>query len=264
MHDGRARARKSARNRRVQGYIASSEVVLEFELEFVEEPGMIRIASIVLSSVVVLAACGGSAPAPVAPVAPDPAPAATDAAVKAAAPTSEPAPEAATAKAGPDRAKDAPKWLKDLQDEKEIDDAQRGRLAINGLSEEEFGLPPQLRKAMAAITGNSVDPSQSATIIAVTLSEAPMSDVLAKRCGKPAKDVLNTVVKAKPAERTKLAVKLCKLDSMFPGAELGKLQVTAVLLSGVVQTLLEADPKHGEAEIGLARLAANFNRSDAK
>ena len=130
--------------------------------------------------------------------------------------------------------------------------------------EEEPGLPPQLRKAMAAITSDSVDPSQRATIIAATLSEAPMADVLAKRCGKPAAEVLKAGKAAKPAERAKVVVKLCKLDSMFPGTELAKLDFTAVLLSGVVQSLLEADPKHGEAEIGLARLAANFHRSDAK
>lgn len=227
---------------------------------------MIRIASFTLVSLSLLAACGGS---PTVPIVPEKEAAVPSAAAATAAPpapsvvaTSEPAPPAV--KPAPNRALDAPKWLKDLQDEKEIDDAQRGKMAINGLSEEEFGLPSPLRRAMAAITSSSVDPSQSAAIIAAALSEAPMAELVAKQCGKPTADVMKAAKKAKPAEQAKLVVKLCKLDSMFPGAELAKLDFTAVLLSAFVQKLLEADPKHGEAEIGLARMAANFHRSDAK
>ena len=230
---------------------------------------MIRIASFTLVSLSLLVACSGSQTAPIVPekeaVAP---PAVTAMPIVAPAPppsvvaTSEPAPPAV--KPLPNRALDAVKWLKDLQDEKEIDDAQRGKVAINALSEEEFGLPSQLRRAMAAITSNSVDPSQSARIIAAALSEAPMAELVAKQCGKPTADVMKAAQKAKPAEQAKLVVKLCKLDSMFPGAELAKLDFTAVLLSAFVQKLLEADPKHGEAEIALARLAAHFHRSDAR
>jgi hypothetical protein len=202
-------------------------------------------------------ACGGSEPGPVAPV-----PSAT------AAPESPvAAPSAATtapsASSESPRAKDATKWLKDLQDP-EIDLAQRGMVAANGLSEEQFGLPAGLRRAMEAISSQSVDPSQSARIIAVTISEAPMSDVMSKQCGKPIVAVMDAAQKVKPAEQAKLVVQQCKLDALIDGADLAKLSYTSVLLSAVVQKLLEEDPEHSAAELGLAKLIANHRRLDTK
>jgi hypothetical protein len=212
---------------------------------------MQRAVSIVLLSLVTVAACGGSTPAPEAP-----APSAQPAAAPSASST------AATPAESP-RAKDATKWLKDLQDP-EIDLAQRGKVATNGLSEEQFGLPAPLRKAMAAITSDAVDPSQRVMILAAMFREAPMSDEMAKQCGKPVVDVMDAAKKAKPAEQAKLVVKQCKLDALIDSADLAKLSYASVLLSAVVQKLLEADPKHASAELGLAKLTVNLDRLDAK
>lgn len=212
---------------------------------------MQRVASIVLLSLVTVAACGGSTPPPEAPAPSAPSAAATSAPTAEATPAESP------------RAKDATKWLKDLQDP-EIDLAQRGRVATNGLSEEQFGLPAPLRKAMVAATAEAVDPSQHRMILAAAFDEAPASDLLAKQCGKPVVDVMKAAQKAKPAEQAKLVVQQCKLDGLIDSADLAKLNYTSVLLSAVVQKLLEADPKHASAELGLAKLIANLDRLDAK
>jgi hypothetical protein len=220
---------------------------------------MSRIVSIMLLSLVMVSACGGSEPEPLAP-----APSAAAVPESPVTPSSAAASVASTAAASESpRAKDATKWLKDLQDP-EIDLAQRGMVAANGLSEEQFGLPAQLRKGMEAISSQSVDPSQSARIIAATLGEAPMSELMTKQCGKPIADVMAAAQKVKPAEQAKLVVQQCKLDALIDGADLVKLSFTSVLLSAVVQKLLEADPAHSEAEIGLAKLIANHRRLDAK
>jgi len=212
---------------------------------------MQRIASIMVLSLVTVAACGGSTPPPEAPATSAPS----------AAVTSEPS-TAATPAESP-RAKDATKWLKDFQDA-ELDLAQRGRLATNGLSEEQFGLPAPLRKAMEAATGEAVDPSQHVMILAAMFREAPMSDEMAKLCGKPIVDVMAAAKKAKPAEQAKLVVQQCKLEAFIDSADLAKLSYASVLLSAVVQKLLSADPKHASAELGLAKLIANLDRLDAK
>src|SRR4051794_18728495 len=125
-----------------------------------------------------LAACGGGSPSPARPAA-----------------TGEPAAQASAApsaasSAAPDaglspREKSARKYAAVIK-EPDVDAEQQGRLAMNGLSEPQFGLPASLRKAMEAVTGQSVDPSQLTTILMAGLSETKEAkDALAQRCGKP-------------------------------------------------------------------------------
>lgn len=210
---------------------------------------------------ILVSACGGATPAPEPPPVEQAAPLNSPANATpedARSPAdATPAPPAETSQ----REKDATKWLADMQSP-DVDVAQRGVLATNGLSEEQFELPPNLRKAMEAVTSNRIDASQVSAILNAVLQEAPMSEVAGKLCGKPVRQVLDSIAKAPVADQAKTVVDQCSLGSVVDTTDLDKMSAQAVLLSAIVQDMLRARGASA-AEIGLARLIAQLGRSDA-
>jgi len=209
-----------------------------------------------------LSACGGSGPPPASP---DPAPAAKaetppnpDSSAPAAEPdVAEPAEDPA-AESTP-RAKDAAKWLHDMTTIEGIDLEQRGVLSLNGLSEEQFGLPAPLRKAMEVATSPGFDPSQQNRILVAGLEEgAP--DVVKELCGKPIDELMKEVIAAPEPTRAKLVIDQCKLAGVVDTANVPKDSFAYPLVSAVVQKLFRAEGGHSKAELELAKLIAVARR----
>jgi hypothetical protein len=205
-------------------------------------------------------ACGGGAPAPE-PKAPQ---ASTQAAVEpteaAAAPMPNEAEAAAPADAAADtpRARDAATWLKNLES---VDLGARGIAAMNGLSEEQFGLSALLRKGMDAATAPSIDPSQSGRIVQATLEDGA-DDVVKKLCGSGTAALVKATLGVPEAGRVEFVVEQCKLQSLVDVKNIPKGSFIYPLLSAVVQKLFEAEGGHSKAEFELAKLVAVARRTD--
>jgi hypothetical protein len=212
---------------------------------------MTKIASLPLLLLSLLAAgCSASGGGAVAPAAN------TD-------PSAQPSAAPASGEALSPREKNARKYVEAIR-EGAADAEHSGRLATNGLSEEQFGLPAKLRRGMEAVTDASVDPSQATTILMLSLIETKeASESLTKRCGEPFEKFAEGLKKLSPPDRTKKVVAACKVEGRGSDKDLVVLNFAAVLTSVAVEELLKSGGSKSEAELEMARLIANFQRSDS-
>lgn len=196
-------------------------------------------------------ACGG-------PAAPSKTPAATETVEQ---------PPAATAPAEPDppaptsqRAKDAAKWVSDMQSVPELE--QRGRMAANGLSEAQFELPEPIRKVLEAISSGNLDASQTSAIVTSVIDEEPAARGAIDSACKPGWTELVKELRALPPERrTERVASACKAALQVEAADQHKLMFASALLAIVVEKLLEQRGDLSDGERTLARFIAHVHRS---
>jgi len=169
---------------------------------------------------------------------------------------------AATAAAPSPREQTARKYAEAVRDPN-VAAEHRGRLAMNGLSEAIFGLPADLRKAMEAVSGESVDPSQAATILMYgLLGSREASAALTRRCGKPFEAFADDLKKTPRPDRTRAVVSQCK-PAWVADKEVPVLHFAAVLTAIAVEDLLTTSGGGTPAEVELARDCAGADRADA-
>jgi len=167
--------------------------------------------------------------------------------------------------ANPDspRAKTATKYIAAIK-EGAADDAHRGRLAANSFSEDAFDMPKSLKKALAAVSGNEVDPSQSATIVALALQEDDQADAIERMCGESSKSFFGKILKTPSADRAKFSVDHCKLQSLVKDQDLSKLNYTSILLAGAVTDLSKRSGHSSPDELAIAAAIVHLHRADEK
>jgi hypothetical protein len=181
-------------------------------------------------------------------------------------PTSAPQPSnsASATTAAPavesERAKTGAKYLKDITGEG-IGLGQQARLSANGLSEPIFELPADVRKGLAAITGEAVDPSQYARIVGAMFDGA-LGPAAEKVCHQPIQKVLNAMQGIDIADRSGFVIKTCGLESSFDATTAKKANPAYLLLSASVTQLLKDSGKSSAGDLGMAKLLANFGRAD--
>jgi hypothetical protein len=168
-----------------------------------------------------------------------------------------------SANADSPRAKTATKVLAAIK-EGAADDAQRGQLAASSFSEDTFGMPADLRRALQAVSGNQVDPSQSATIVAMALQQGDAADAVERMCGESSKSFFGKILKTPPPDRAKFSVDHCKLGSFVAGADLTKLNYTSILLAGAVTDLSKHSGQSSPDELAIAAAIVNLHRADEK
>jgi hypothetical protein len=173
-------------------------------------------------------------------------------------------PESVTS-ANPDspRAKTATKVLAAIK-EGAADDAQRGRLAASSFSEDDFAMPKSLRKALAAVSGNEVDASMVATILAMALQQDDQADAIERICGESSKSFFGKILKTPSADRAKFSIDHCKLQSLVSGQDLSKLNYTSILLAGAVTDLSKRSGQSSPDELALAAVLVHLHRLDEK
>ena len=122
-----------------------------------------------------------------------------------------------------------------------IEDAQKARVAAMGLSEvPEYKLARSWQKSLEVVAGDTIDPSQCARILRVTIDEADIKPAAEKRCGKL--DVLDTKVKAAktPGAQAEIVAKACKIDGV---KATDKVSPWAVLTAALIEDELAAQPE---------------------
>jgi hypothetical protein len=172
------------------------------------------------------------------------------------APAAEPAPLSAE---DARRAAEAEKTLKILN-EIHDDPPMRGRVATQGMAElEPDRLPPDYVRALEAIAGNGIDPSQAARIIGSMGEEPPGSEIVEKACGKPLQ-ALWEEVQAQPVDtRAKAIAKACGLEmrGLVSMNELTGLNPMSPILVLVVHDILAAKGPLSKAEVEIIRAMIN-------
>ncbi len=212
--------------------------------------------SVGVAACALLASCGGSPRPPETATAPPPQSAAPDPTPAPAATTTQPAVPEADPAESTQRAKDAAKWLADMAED---EPAMQGRLATNGLSEEQFGLPAAMRKGMEAATSLRYDNSQVDRIISATLEEGAPKVVM-ELCGKPIAALVKEVLAVPESARTKLVIERCQLATLVDASNIPPGSAMFPLLSGVVQKIFISEGGHSKAELELAKLIAVARR----
>lgn len=146
-------------------------------------------------------------------------------------------------------------------------DEQAARVAMSGISEEVFQLPPGLRKAMEAVWSGQADASQTGTIaLAAADEDQIIKQSMSRWCGRAWTEFHPAFEKLSPKEKTKTLLvdcggaKLLKVDAAL--AE--HLNWGAVLFSMSTVTLLEARGRISKDERTLARKIAHAFRDDQK
>ncbi len=217
---------------------------------------VVRPATLIAALVLCCAGCG-SAPPPAAsappPTSAEPAPTPAPSAATPAPSAATPAPSAPPSTPG---AKDAAKWVKDLEAHP-VDKRQQAELAANGLSGAEFKLPADLRRALAAISGESIDPEQRTRVVVSMLQDTQDgARIVQTLCGSPAKDVLDNMAPAN--QPTPELIARCKLTGLVDDAP--QQHFAPVLLSAVLMKLLIEAGEGAPAELQLARLVVYIDK----
>jgi hypothetical protein len=135
-----------------------------------------------------------------------------------------------------------------------VDEAMRGRLAAQGLSEvKEYPLSSSQRKALEFAAGRDADPSQCETVLAAMVDDTAR-DVVEKRCGNKA-ELMKALSSGGPVEtRLKLARTSCKSDLSDAEAKLAT--PVAVVAAAVLRQQFDDDPASDDDEKAIVRHVA--------
>lgn len=127
-----------------------------------------------------------------------------------------------------------------------IDEAMRGRIAAQGLSEvKDYPLSAGQRKALEFAAGRDIDPSQCETVLAAMVSDTAR-EVVEKRCGNKA-ELMKALGSGGPVgERLKLARTSCKSDLSDAEAKLAT--PMAVVAAAVLRQQFDDDAASDEDE----------------
>lgn len=123
----------------------------------------------------------------------------------------------------------------------------RARLTAVAISEQKLGLPDELVRTLQAL-GTAGASDCTAMLEPAFFESAPPSFVA--RCGDT-QALKAKVEKARPADRSGLVVKQCKLKAPS-GVKLNEVQPWAVALAALVTELLRAQPESNQDELALA------------
>lgn len=136
---------------------------------------------------------------------------------------------------------------------------QRARLAANGLDQGGgYGLPKEQLRALTAVAGNDVDPSQCGRILLQAVESA--KPVVEKRCGsfdalkKTVENATGGFGHAKEA-KVKAMIQACKITKV-PDKEIPMLDPWALLASAVVSDELAASGQSNDDEQKIAAALA--------
>jgi hypothetical protein len=152
--------------------------------------------------------------------------------------------------------------IKAALDMEGMDEAMRGRISAQGLSEvKDYPLSGPQRKALEFAAGRDVDPSQCETVLAAMVDETAR-DVVEKRCGNKA-ELMKALISGGPVEtRLKLARTSCKSDLSDAEAKLAT--PVAVVAAAVLRQQFDDDQASDADEKAIVKHVAVVCSPDSR